>query len=723
MEFQERRGRSLQLQFWLLVEGLKDPLVDDTSDLVIADVPASPTAVSQTRGDVSMIWDAYIEPATVQLDARSKAIIRKFLDALSDAPVSCSDLRRVRQAVFSAQAKVFLEMEEDDFPAFAKTDLYFKALADLPQATSSQVDVYALTSALQTRPRASSDPPRPPLIQSLAQSAPDLRQIASPSIPRPSSPPLPLSKAVHMQRKDTAPPQVTYHAAFDQQRPSARRSESAGSAIDQRGRKTSAGSLEGAGTTHAGRDAMTDSLDFLMASPRSPDVVARSPLFDDDGVDDVDGRPRSSDGANGHLHEDDFVQIETIEAIQDALTSILASDIRSAGQNSRVIGATSPTVDRADRELRASSVSTQPLPPSLDSPAPRVVSGSSTGSRRKVFDDDEDMDQVESEDSDPDFDPKNIRVAAPGDLQLPAEIARLAAVIDKLQSQEAVVGAMVRKAELTGRASELKILIKSRESLRRELRTLSFQKGQYELQESENKLVPGRTTVSISGTTIGQTNGQSFQLYLVEVRPGADTSSGSGWLVTKRYSEFATLHSTLKDKFPIARQLDFPGKRLVTSYNDAFIEQRRRGLEKYLRVRHARSTCSAVPDSLHRAVPDPRPSGVSVCRITRVLVAAEHFTAEARLGLIQVRRGNVARRHRSEPRQVNLSHPHVRYRRSTRHGTDFDHGHGHSATLTASGRALRTGQRRRARRRPRRQAPARGRRGRYTSRLASRWRR
>lgn len=642
MEFQERRGRAVYLQFWLLVEGLKDPLVDDSTELDRLDETRANLIAAQSREDLQMIRDAYIKTNAVRFDPRHTAAIRSFLELDAAGTALPRDVRRARQAVLAAQQSVLAEMEEDDYPEFAQTDLYFKALADFPrQQTSDQVDIFALTSALETRPRSSSDPSQHRTATGTSYQQRSTHAHVAPTPP--VLPSVPLSKAVHLQRKDTAPPQVTLEAAFDQYRPANVRSGSAG-IISQPvpGRKISSGSLDSSLMMQPTRPALSDSLDFLMASPVvEQQERARSPLFveDQNDIDRVQLSPRQATCAT----DDDYVQVETIEAIQEALTTILASNARSG-----LGGGGSTTKERPLGSMSPMMVRSRTLSPTPESPfstasdlpvLPRVVSGSSTGSgsgpgsRRKVFDDDEDMDDIagSGDESDAEIDPRSIRIAAPGDLQLPAEIARLAAAIDKLSGQEAVVGAMIRKAELTGRASELKILIKSRDSLRRELRALSFQKGQYELQESENKLTPGRTIINISGTTVGQAGGQNFQLYLVEVRPSSDTASGSGWLVTKRYSEFATLQADLKDSYPVVRQFDFPGKRLVTSYNQQFIEQRRLGLERWLRVSECwiRLWSRTRADSAAAPATCARSCHLSVFRTASLPVTAKYLVASA----------------------------------------------------------------------------------------------
>ncbi|KAK4703178.1 sorting nexin-25, partial [Phenoliferia sp. Uapishka_3] len=601
MEFQDRRRRSLRVQFWLLVEGLKAPLeeVDSDSDDEKFLPPPSVETIETAREDMNLIWDAYFSTNALKSNQKNVRVVRDFVRVAAEGSVGTKDLRKVRQAVIAAQRDVFTEMEEEDFPEFEKSDLFFKALADIPDSSHDDPITFypsALTSstAAPARQRASSHPNQPP-----APTSPSLPyQLPGSLSPRSANfPALPYAHpAITLQRTETAPPKVTLEAVFDP-RPAVRRSASE---EHERApsRTGSLGSLEGTFGAGPGSGVgskrrstpLSDSLDFLMSSPGvEEDEGFRSPLFVDEEGSEIE--PPSRDGTR--LSDDDFVQVQTIEAIQEALSSILATDANRAAsshQQSEITGRHfTPNTKKPALRGRTSS------PKSGRGTSSRIPSTTSVKSTieeprrgKGVFgDDEEDLDYAAIDDEEPeeDFDPTSIRLAAPGDLQLPGEIARLAGTLEKLANQEAVVGALIRKAELTGNASELKILVKSRESLRRETRALSFQKGQYELQSESNRLVSGRTIVTISGTTVGQADGKSFQLYLVEVHQLAlDGTFASGWIVTRRYSEFAVLHANLKEKYIAARPLDFPSKRLVTPYSEGFIEHRKVGLQKYLQA-------------------------------------------------------------------------------------------------------------------------------------------
>ncbi|KAK4053527.1 tRNA (guanine-N(7)-)-methyltransferase (tRNA(m7G46)-methyltransferase) [Microbotryomycetes sp. JL201] len=544
MEFQDRRQRSILLQFWLLVEGTKDPL-----DLGDSTKPA--TLQDGFDSDVRTIWDAYLSSNVIQVDPQYIDAIREYLD-LVDRGENVSHLSaRLRKYIFAAQQDVFSELEGTDFEAFKRSDLYLRAVAELPTA------VDGVTEESRTSP--------------FFQAS----EVMSPSPSRP----------LQVQRTDTAPPRLSLKPVFKEIRPPGQRTASDGQlTTDAILRKTSGGSLDSMSSSIASlpdrgrRPTLSDSLDFLMSSP---DV--KDPLFQD-----VD-EPYPTYRAEGPvLGDQEAVQIHTFEAIQEALSTILAMEDTRADEAEDQSKFSKPQSVHNAYMPRTTRPDKPSFNDDVDSSGLLSNNPSESGLIRKsmfeeeVFADEEEPEDIASE-VDSAFDLRTIRLAAPGDLDLPDEIRRLSREIERLTQQEAVVGAMARKAELTGNVKELKVLVKSRESLRREIRALSFQRAQYESQETENKLTPGRTRVTISGTTLGQTNNQTFQLYLVEVHQlQADGTFGSGWIVTRRYSEFATLHTKLKDKFVTVRALDFPSKKLVTSYSKDFVEARRRGLERYL---------------------------------------------------------------------------------------------------------------------------------------------
>jgi sorting nexin-25 len=288
-------------------------------------------------------------------------------------------------------------------------------------------------------------------------------------------------------------------------------------------------------------------LALLMSSGGESTTDMRTPLFDESDEPDI-------------LAPDEAQQ-QRIEAIQSALTDII--------------------LEQQETESSGLQESPQRPKPTTRSSKPVV---SPNGKRRVLFEDEihaEEEDALEDEDKAV----GSFKLAAPGDLQLSYDIARLTDKINNLQSQDGMLNTLIKKAELTGDAQELRLLRQSKASLDRELRELTFQKTQYEQQESANRLLSDRTKLAIVNSTVGEENGRSVVRYLVEVQQLAqDGGFASGWVVARRYNEFLNMHNKLRERYVLVRSLDFPGKRLVTALSGSFVDTRRIALEKYMQV-------------------------------------------------------------------------------------------------------------------------------------------
>jgi sorting nexin-25 len=289
----------------------------------------------------------------------------------------------------------------------------------------------------------------------------------------------------------------------------------------------------------------SSSLDVLM-SPFSGSEAndSRAPLFDDPSDSGKASRERES----------------TIEAIQAALSDIIALDNQQRNK------------PRAYPSSLNTSLSQSYLgAPRSSSPEEEAIGGV-------------EEDENGGDDSN-DHTQESFHLPGPGDLQLSLEITLLAEKISALQAQDAMLDSLIKKAELTGDIQELRLFQKSRSSLNRELRELSFQRTQFEQQEVANRLIPDRTKVSIVNSVVGEENGKSVVRYLVEVQQlSQDGGVGTGWVVARRYNEFLDMHNKLRERYVAVRNLEFPGKRLVTALSSSFVDLRRTALERYMQV-------------------------------------------------------------------------------------------------------------------------------------------
>ena len=254
------------------------------------------------------------------------------------------------------------------------------------------------------------------------------------------------------------------------------------------------------------------SLNLLMSSTENAADSSRAPLFDE-----------SEDTQVGPA---DDAQAQRMEAIKAALTDIIAFD----NEESSHLRAETP--DEAPSQRGSGFLSAR----------------RSDGRRQPSFDEEQDVEEERHDDNDSNAQTA-LPLAGPGDLQLAYEIARLGEKLNNLRTQDMMLDRLINKADLTGDTQELRLLQKSKSALNREIRELSFQKTQYELQESANRLVSDRTKLAIVNSTVGEEGGKSVVRYVVEVQQLAiDGSFATGWVVARRYNEFLQMHNRLRDK-------------------------------------------------------------------------------------------------------------------------------------------------------------------------------
>ncbi|KDQ15633.1 hypothetical protein BOTBODRAFT_31525 [Botryobasidium botryosum FD-172 SS1] len=567
MEFMDRRARSLLVQFWLTVESFKDPLEFVDSDAELSEDEDGTNMMSSTatlssstnaREDMTLIHDLYFaslpsSPLISVISPKYIDIIRSYV--MDTSATSASKERRVRRGVLLAQRQVEHEMEED-FIAFERSELWFKVVGDLDREVGKKGSPAAHENRLSASvgeltnikdARALSSPESPAGLKTLSRPRASTRV----SIPRPKFLVLPsrTMESIPPSNDSQLSPSPSLSPALSSSSPNLHRADS----------WETSGSRPVSIPPHASDESLSrprsapSNLEFLIsANPDASAEHSRAPLFDDP-----------------EIPAEELEQAQRIEAIQAALTDIFA--------------------DEKHHSERLRSVAFLDETPSSGS----ANEGSKVKGKKKsgrVFDDDEYEDEDADEDEGAEAEDKDdsghgsFQLAAPGDLQLSYDIARLGEQIAKLQSQDLILDTLIRKAELTGDAHELRLLTRSKSAMAREQRQLVFQKMQYEQQEFDNRLVPERTHVSIGNSVVSEDEGaKQVVKYLVEVQLlAADGSFASGWVVARRYNEFFTMHQRLKDKYVVVRSLDFPGKKLVTSMSTSFLDTRRVALERYL---------------------------------------------------------------------------------------------------------------------------------------------
>ncbi|KAL2266230.1 hypothetical protein VTJ83DRAFT_5582 [Remersonia thermophila] len=559
MEYMDRQRLMPMVQFWLVVDGFRNPLEDDGPEGEQLPLQLPPWTESD-RLDLAQIDAAYLSKPELKVPDSSKRIIQEFLRAGKKA--TPEQYYRARREILRAQSAVLEEMRMKHFQNFKKSDLFFKALA------AEEASRRTVMSNPAPGPKAASPLPRSTSF--------------NPSKPTPMARLGPrLSLGPHSRR--------------------------AGSTSDLRTLETNGGG-NGAephsppplfDDEDVGDETLADSLasldqDIGSAAPPVPDKKVVQAM--EQALNNIleDSQPPTADDLRASLFGDDEPGSGIFSPVPAGAKSRKGSSPARGSRSNR--GSVDLTSARLSTDLPRSSRGSLDVERPATKPPERPSLASlglvSAASRIGVFVDDDlfgdegkylsdEASDAEGDGDDEDAD--MVHEAAPGDLGLAEAIEALSNDIDKLVAQEAVVDSLLKKAELTNNAAELRILRKSKASLQREIRRKELQRQQYVVQESDNSLY-GRSTVKIKSIQVGrEDDGKEFALYAIEVsRNAGERMPAATWVVTRRYSEFLALHQKLRERYPSVRNLDFPRRRVVMKLQSEFLQKRRAGLEKYL---------------------------------------------------------------------------------------------------------------------------------------------
>lgn len=536
MEYMDRQGLMPLVQFWLVVDGLRNPLEDDGHDDEQLPSTLSPWTESD-RTDIAQIDQAYLSKKELKVPASSRRVIREFLDAGKAA--SPAQYYKARRAVLRAQSAVLEDMQSKHLDAFKKSEIFYKALAS--EEASKNIP---LAQQSQAGP---------------ATGPPSLRASQSYGLK-----PAPVAKL--NPKINTSNGQV------------------------RRGLSTT--DLKAVATN------VNHSPDSSTGHRRSFDDSATSPLFGDNDPDD-DPMADSVMSLDQELLRP-VPDTHVVQAVEEALNNIMEDDRPQTAEDLRESlfgnddGASSIFSAQDNGSARGSLDQQHPIQSGKEVEKPSLASLGlvSAASRIGVFIDDDlfaDEDKFLSDEQEDHNEGEvgnvedEVHEAAPGDLGLAEAIAALTNDIERLASQEAVIESLTKKAELTNNTAELRILRKSKASLQRELRRKELQRQQYVIQESDNSLY-GRASIKIKAIQVGrEEDGKEFALYVIEVKRNAgEKMPAATWIVTRRYSEFHELHQKLRDRYPSVRNLEFPRRRMVLKLQSDFLRKRRDGLERYL---------------------------------------------------------------------------------------------------------------------------------------------
>ena len=559
MEYMDRQKLMPMVQFWIVVDGFRNPLEDD-----VAEDDEIPTTIAPwteaDRNDLAQINEAYLSKPELKVPDKSKRLVQDFLKAGKDA--SPQQYFLARRAILRAQTSALELMQDKHFRNFKKSDLFYKCLTSQEAMKNVAPPASPIAPSRLDTMQKPSQPTRSASAQVLPTKPAPLHRISAKLVP----------KRADLRRQ--AASSVDLHAAREGNDPMT----------------SSRGSID------EGSSPLFDDEDFdseaMINSTHSLDQEAENNVPDNNVVqameaalnDIMEDKPDVDD-----LRKSLFGDEYPLESPNPSLLSPGNASTRSSIDHKRVdlFGDKPEKADKADLFGEKVGKSERSEKPSIAS-----LGLVNTSSRIGVFTDDDLFPDEEKFISDEHEDPEDekdkddddeVHEAAPGDLGLAEAITALTTDIDRLVAQDAVVDSLTRKAELTNNTAELRILKKSKASLQREIRRKELQRQQYVIQESDNSLY-GRSTIKIKSIMVGkEDDGREYALYVVEVqRKAGEQMPAATWTITRRYSEFHDLHQRLRMKYPSVRNLDFPRRRMVMKLQSDFLHKRRIALEKYL---------------------------------------------------------------------------------------------------------------------------------------------
>ena len=125
MEYMDRQQLVTLVQFWIVVDGFRNPLENDVGEAPeLGGVAHSWT--ESDRADMAQISTAYLSRPELKVPAASRNAVCEFLNAGGKA--SPIQYKRARSAILRAQTSSLEEMQEKHFPAFRESDLFYKLL-------------------------------------------------------------------------------------------------------------------------------------------------------------------------------------------------------------------------------------------------------------------------------------------------------------------------------------------------------------------------------------------------------------------------------------------------------------------------------------------------------------------------------------------------------------------------------------------------------------------
>jgi sorting nexin-25 len=467
MEFMDQAELMRLVQFWIVVDGIRNPLEVDTEEPP-EHVSSFSAWTDSDRTDLAQIHEAYLSKPELKILPEARKAVAEFLKAgRSATPLQYHNARRL---LMEAQTAAYDQLQDPYFRRFKKSNLYYKWLAmdeaansgnsgikttTVAQALDDPASVAPAMSRTQSGQRLTVQPPLGDLRRSVASSS-DLK---SQGLIRNMDPP-------PRRSLDSGTPTMPRAALFDDDYDADPLAQSTASLDSDHGQERTNGNDPRV------VDAMQAALTDIMDEPESSIFYER----------------------HGNAHVDNNSQRGSIDLPRALSPNPLMQQRALSPSPLLQHGALAPSPFMQQKTDKPSIASLG----LVGEPKTRGVFNDDIFGDEEKFLEDEIEDPVPKNNAEDD----EIHEAAPGDLGLAEAIDALTAEIERLVTQESIVDSLTTKAELTNNAAELRILRKSKASLQREIQRKELQRQQYIVQESDNSLY-GRATVFIQSIMVG----------------------------------------------------------------------------------------------------------------------------------------------------------------------------------------------------------------------------
>ncbi|GMG40111.1 unnamed protein product [Ambrosiozyma monospora] len=141
-EFMEQRRRTPLLQYWLIVQGIRDPLENsplteqesdsDDEDIISNDAQSKEMAQAD---DIKQIFYQFFTNKLLKIDSKCFSRVSQFV---SHQPYDPQLYTKARRSLLFLQQKIYERMDKSDFVAFRQSEMFLKLLAAESQYLQQQ---------------------------------------------------------------------------------------------------------------------------------------------------------------------------------------------------------------------------------------------------------------------------------------------------------------------------------------------------------------------------------------------------------------------------------------------------------------------------------------------------------------------------------------------------------------------------------------------------------